>query len=110
MPGETVALVGATGAGKSSIVNLLCRFYEQQEGRIVVDGCDLREVTARSLRSQMGIVNQDAFLFSGTVMDNIKFARPDASDEEAYAAAGARLAEVQPDDATDQARPLSARP
>jgi ABC-type multidrug transport system fused ATPase/permease subunit len=89
MPGETVALVGATGAGKSSIVNLLCRFYEQQEGRIVVDGCDLREVTARSLRSQMGIVNQDAFLFSGTVMDNIKFARPDASDEEAYAAARA---------------------
>jgi len=89
MPGETVALVGATGAGKSSIVNLLCRFYEQQTGRIVVDDCDLREVTVHSLRSQMGIVNQDAFLFSGTVMDNIKFARPAASDEEVYDAARA---------------------
>jgi ABC-type multidrug transport system fused ATPase/permease subunit len=89
LPGETLALVGATGAGKSSIINLLCRFYESQEGRITVDGHDLREVTMHSLRSQMGIVNQEAFLFSGTVMDNIKFARPAATDEEVYEAARA---------------------
>ena len=89
LPGETVALVGATGAGKSSIINLLCRFYEPQEGRITVDGYDLREVTAHSLRSQMGIVNQEAFLFSGTVMDNIKFACPEATDEEVHEAARA---------------------
>jgi ATP-binding cassette subfamily B protein len=87
--GRTVALVGPTGAGKSSVVNLLCRFYEQQEGRITVDGHDLREVTLQSLRSQMGIVNQDAFLFSGTVMDNIKFGRPEAGDAEVFAAAKA---------------------
>jgi ATP-binding cassette subfamily B protein len=86
-PGETVAFVGPTGAGKSSIINLVCRFYEQQEGRITVDGHDLREVTMHSLRSQMGIVMQEPFLFSGTVMDNIKFARPEATDEEVYEAA-----------------------
>ncbi len=85
--GQTVALVGPTGAGKSSIIKLLCRFYEPQAGRITVDGVDIREVTQHSLRSQMGIVNQDAFLFTGTVMDNIKLGRPDATEEEVTAAA-----------------------
>ncbi len=87
--GSTVALVGPTGAGKSSIVNLLSRFYDPQAGRITVDGIDLRDVTAHSYRSQMGVVNQDAFLFTGTVMENIKFGRPQATDEEVYAAAKA---------------------
>lgn len=87
--GETVALVGPTGAGKSSIINLLCRFYEQQEGQITVDGYDLRDVTMHSLRSQMGIVMQEPFLFSGTVMQNLKFGRPEATDEEVYEAARA---------------------
>ncbi len=87
--GRTVALVGPTGAGKSSIVNLLCRFYEQQQGRITVDGRDLRDVTMHSYRSQMGIVSQESFLFSGTVMDNLKFGRPDATDEEVYGASEA---------------------
>ena len=80
-PGETIALVGPTGAGKSSIINLICRFYEQQQGVVTVDGVDVREVTMHSLRSQMGIVMQEPFLFSGTVMDNIKFGRPEATDE-----------------------------
>ncbi|HUU43293.1 MAG TPA: ABC transporter ATP-binding protein [Planctomycetota bacterium] len=86
-PGQTVAFVGPTGAGKSSIINLVCRFYEQQEGRITVDDVDIRDVTMHSLRSQMGIVMQEPFLFSGTVMDNIKFGRPEAADEEVYEAA-----------------------
>ena len=86
-PGETVALVGPTGAGKSSIINLICRFYEQQTGRVTVDDVDIRDVTMHSLRSQMGIVMQEPFLFSGTVMDNIKFGRPEATDEEVYEAA-----------------------
>ena len=81
-PGETVALVGPTGAGKSSTINLLCRFYEPTEGRVLVDGHDIRHVTLDSLHRQMGIVLQDSFLFSGTVMDNIKFGRPDATDTE----------------------------
>jgi len=85
--GETIALVGPTGAGKSSIINLICRFYEQQTGQVTVDGVDIREVTMHSLRSQMGIVMQEPFLFSGTVMDNIKFGRPEAADEEVYVAA-----------------------
>jgi len=88
-PGETIALVGPTGAGKSSIINLICRFYEQQTGRITVDETDIRDVTMHSLRSQMGIVVQEAFLFSGTVMENIKFGRPEATDEEVYDAARA---------------------
>ena len=88
-PGETIALVGPTGAGKSSIINLLCRFYEQQEGQITVDGYDLRDVTMHSLRSQMGVVMQEPFLFSGTVMENIKFGRPEATDEEVREAARA---------------------
>jgi len=84
-PGRTVALVGPTGAGKSSIINLLCRFYEQQEGQITVDDYDIRDVTMHSLRSQMGIVMQEPFLFSGTVMENIKFGRPEATDDETRA-------------------------
>ncbi|KPJ56594.1 MAG: hypothetical protein AMS16_02140 [Planctomycetes bacterium DG_58] len=88
-PGRTVALVGPTGAGKSSIINLLCRFYEQQEGQITVDDYDIRDVTMHSLRSQMGIVMQEPFLFSGTVMENIKFGRPEATDDEVHEAARA---------------------
>jgi ABC-type multidrug transport system fused ATPase/permease subunit len=87
-PGQTVALVGATGAGKSTLAKLVARFYDPTEGRILVDGHDLRDVTALSLRSQMGIVPQEGFLFSGTIRENIAFGRPDASDAEI--AAGAR--------------------
>lgn len=89
MPGETVALVGPTGAGKTTIVGLLARFYDAQEGQILIDGHDLREVTQHSLRSQMGTVTQDPFLFSGSVMDNIRYGRLDASDDEVVEAAKA---------------------
>jgi ATP-binding cassette subfamily B protein len=88
-PGQTVALVGATGAGKSTLAKLVARFYDPTAGRVLVDGHDLRDVTAQSLRSQMGIVPQEAFLFSGTVAENIAFGRPDASPEEVRAAARA---------------------
>ncbi len=81
-PGKRIALVGPTGAGKTSIINLLCRFYDPQHGSVLVDGRDIREFTVESLRSHMGIVLQDTFLFSGTVRDNIRYGRPDASDEE----------------------------
>ncbi|MBI5103382.1 MAG: ABC transporter ATP-binding protein [Solirubrobacterales bacterium] len=80
-PGQTVALVGATGAGKSTFAKLAARFYDPTAGRILVDGQDLREVTMRSLRSQMGIVPQEGFLFSGTVRENIAFGAPDVDDE-----------------------------
>jgi ABC-type multidrug transport system fused ATPase/permease subunit len=88
-PGQTVALVGATGAGKSTLAKLVARFYDPTEGSVLIDGHDLRSVTAGSLRSQMGIVPQEGFLFSGTIRDNITFARPDASDAELVAAARA---------------------
>jgi len=88
-PGQTVALVGATGAGKSTFAKLVARFYDPSSGRILVDGHDLREVSARSLRSQMGIVPQEAFLFSGTIGENIAFGRLDATPEEVQAAARA---------------------
>ncbi len=88
-PGRTVAFVGATGAGKSSIINLLCRFYDPQEGRILIDGHDIRHVTQQSLRSQLGIVLQDTFIFSGTVKENIRYGRLDATDEEIIEAAKA---------------------
>jgi ABC-type multidrug transport system fused ATPase/permease subunit len=87
--GQTIALVGETGAGKSTLAKLVSRFYDPQRGRVLVDGHDLREVRASCLRSQFGIVPQEGFLFSGTVRENIAFGRPDASDEEIRAAAGA---------------------
>lgn len=86
-PGQTVALVGPTGSGKTTIVNLLCRFYDVTEGSVHIDGIDVRDVTIRSLRSQIGVVLQDPFLFSGTIMDNIRFGRLDATDEEVIEAA-----------------------
>ena len=92
-PGHTVALVGETGAGKSTMAKLVARFYDPVKGRVLLDGHDLRSVTAHSLRSQMGIVPQEGFLFSGTVRDNLAFAKPSASDEEVAAAAGAVGAE-----------------
>jgi ATP-binding cassette, subfamily B, bacterial len=88
-PGQTVALVGATGAGKSTLAKLVARFYDPDHGRVLVDGHDLRDVTEHSLRSQLGIVPQEGFLFSGTIRDNIAFGRPDATDEEVRAAAAA---------------------
>jgi ATP-binding cassette subfamily B protein len=88
-PGTTVALVGHTGAGKSTIAKLLARFYDPREGRITIDGHDLREVTQASLRTQLGIVPQEGFLFSGTVAENVAFGRPDASRAEIEAAAAA---------------------
>ena len=88
-PGQTLALVGATGAGKSTLAKLVARFYDPDEGRVLIDGHDLRDVTERSLRSQLGIVPQESFLFSGTIRDNIGFGRPDATDEDVRAAAQA---------------------
>jgi ABC-type multidrug transport system fused ATPase/permease subunit len=92
-PGQTVALVGATGAGKSTMAKLIARFYDPTSGAVLVDGHDLREVASSSLRSQMGIVPQEAFLFSGTVAENIAFGRPDATAEQVRAAAAAVGAE-----------------
>ncbi len=88
-PGQTVALVGATGAGKSTLAKLLARFYDPTGGRILIDGHDLRDVTEHSLRSQLGTVPQESFLFSGTIADNIGFGRPGATDEEIEQAARA---------------------
>jgi ATP-binding cassette subfamily B protein len=86
-PGQTVAIVGPTGAGKTTIINLIPRFYDVTDGRVLIDGTDVREVTKESLRKQVGIVLQDTFLFSTTVMENIRFGRPGATDEEVMAAA-----------------------
>lgn len=86
-PGQTVAIVGPTGAGKTTIINLIPRFYDVTGGSVLIDGNDVRAVTSSSLRSQIGIVLQDSFLFSNTVMENIRFGRPDATDEEVIAAA-----------------------
>ncbi len=88
-PGQTVALVGATGAGKSTFAKLAARFYDPSRGRIAIDGHDLRDVASASLRSQMGIVPQEAFLFAGTIAENIAFGRPGASAEEIHEAARA---------------------
>ena len=88
-PGETIALVGPTGAGKTTIVNLISRFYNATEGRVLVDGHDVKDVTIHSLRSQMGIMTQDNFLFSGTVKEIIRYGKLDATDEEIMAAAKA---------------------
>lgn len=88
-PGQTIALVGPTGAGKSSVINLLGRFYDPQSGEVLVDGHDLRHVTQRSWRSQLGVVLQDTFLFTGTIRENIRYGRPSATDAEVEAAARA---------------------
>jgi len=86
-PGQTVALVGPTGAGKTSIANLVARFYDVTSGAVLIDGIDVRDVSQRSLRAQMGLVPQDPFLFSGSIAENIGFGRPDASLEEIESAA-----------------------
>jgi len=88
-PGQTIALVGPTGAGKSSVINLLARFYEPREGKVLVDGHDISRVTQRSWRSQLGIVLQDTFLFTGTIRENIRYGRPGATDQEVENAARA---------------------
>ena len=85
-PGQTVAIVGPTGAGKTTIINLLPRFYDVTHGSVKIDGIDVREVTAVSLRRQIGIVLQDTFLFSTSVMENVRFGKPQATDEEVMSA------------------------
>lgn len=87
--GSTIALVGPTGAGKTTVINLLSRFYDVSSGEVYIDGIDVREVTLSSLRKQMGVMLQDTFLFSGTVLDNIRYGKLDATDEEVIAAAKA---------------------
>jgi len=88
-PGHTVAIVGPTGAGKTTLVNLILRFYELDQGRITVDGVDIATLRRAELRSRIGMVLQDAWLFNGTIRDNIRYGRPDATDEEVLAAARA---------------------
>ena len=85
-PGQTIAIVGPTGAGKTTIINLIPRFYDVTSGSVKIDGIDVRDVTMQSLREQIGIVLQDTFLFSTTVMENVRFGRPGATDEEVMAA------------------------
>ncbi len=92
LPGQTIALLGATGSGKTTIINLLPRFYDPTEGKILIDGHDLRDVTLDSLRSQIGIVLQETTLFAGTIRENIAFGRPDASLDDIIAAAKAAAA------------------
>jgi len=93
-PGQTIAIVGPTGAGKTTLVNLLGRFYDATDGRVLIDGTDVRSVTRASLRRQMGVVLQDSFLFAGSVADNIRYGRLDATDEEVEAAAQAVGADI----------------
>lgn len=88
-PGECIAIVGTTGCGKSTIVNLISRFYDIQSGQVLIDGIDIKEVTLQSLRRQMGIMLQESFIFSGTIMDNIRYGRLNATDEEVIEAAKA---------------------
>jgi ATP-binding cassette subfamily B multidrug efflux pump len=91
-PGETVALLGATGSGKSSLINLLPRFYDVTEGRVAYDGHDVRQATLDSVRAQIGLAPQETILFSGTIRDNIRYGRPEATEEEVVAAARAAQA------------------
>jgi ATP-binding cassette, subfamily B, multidrug efflux pump len=91
-PGQTVAILGATGAGKSSIVNLVPRFYDVASGRVTWNGVDVRDIRQRDLLSEIGIVTQETILFSGTVRDNIRYGKPQAGDEEVLAAAQAAQA------------------
>jgi ATP-binding cassette subfamily B protein len=86
-PGETIALVGPTGAGKTTIVNLISRFYDVQKGNIYIDGFNVKDISIESIRKQMGVMTQDNFLFSGTIADNIRYGKLDATDEEIIAAA-----------------------
>ena len=86
-PGMSVAIVGPTGAGKTTIVNLLTRFYNPDEGKILIDGLDIQDLQIKSIRKQVGVMLQDSFLFSGTIMENIRYGRLDATDEECMAAA-----------------------
>lgn len=88
-PGETIALVGPTGAGKTTIVNLISRFYDVQDGNIFIDGYNIKDISIESLRAQMGVMTQDNFLFTGTVKDNIRYGKLDATDDEIIAAAKA---------------------
>ncbi len=88
-PGETAALVGPTGAGKSTLINLICRFYDPQKGEITVDGYNLKDISVKSLRDQVGLALQDIFLFSGTIKENISYGRPEASEKEVKEAAQA---------------------
>jgi ATP-binding cassette subfamily B protein len=91
-PGQTIAILGATGSGKSSIINLIPRFYDVTSGHVRIDAYDVREITLESLRRQIGIVLQETNLFTGTIRDNVAFGRPEASDEEVIAAAKAAAA------------------
>jgi ATP-binding cassette subfamily B protein len=91
-PGQTIALLGGTGSGKTTIINLIPRFYDVSEGAVTIDGHDIRDVTIESLRKHIGIVLQETNLFSGTIRDNIAFGRPNATDEEVIAAATAAAA------------------
>jgi ATP-binding cassette subfamily B protein len=91
-PGETVALVGPSGAGKTTVFQLLLRFYDAQTGAVRIDGVDVRDAALAELRSRIGIVPQDSVIFSASAMDNIRYGRPDASDEEVVAAAKAAFA------------------
>src|SRR5205823_7286732 len=88
-PGQTVAIVGPTGAGKTTLVNLIMRFYELGSGRILLDGVDIASLERAQLRSQIGMVLQDTWLFHGTIRDNIAYGRPDATDEQIHRAAEA---------------------
>ncbi|EUA59882.1 ABC transporter family protein [Mycobacteroides abscessus 1948] len=90
-PGQTVAIVGPTGAGKTTLVNLLMRFYEVDSGRILLDGIDVSTMTRHDLRSRMGMVLQDTWLFGGTIVENIAYGRPGASQEEILEARPCRV-------------------
>lgn len=93
--GETIALVGASGAGKTTLCQLLPRFYEVQKGNILIDGCDIKEFTLRSLRKNIGIVQQNVFIFTGTIMDNIRYGNLEKSEEDVINAA--KMAEIHED-------------
>lgn len=85
--GETIALVGPTGAGKTTIINMLTRFYDVNKGTVRIDGKNVKEITLKSLRKEVGVLMQDPFIFKGTIMENIRYGRPDATDEECIRAA-----------------------
>ena len=107
-PGKTIALVGPTGAGKTTIINLLSRFYDVAEGSVAIDGHDVRDVTLESLRRQMGVMLQDTFIFSGTVRENIRYGRLDATDEEIMAAARAGFHAIRRSAAANRLRASAA--